>query len=170
MGFRDTIEHTSTLLTGAILGATAMYIFDAQQGRRRRSLARAKMIRGLHMLGREARRQARDISNRGFGQVAELRSSLRDRSGVDDAVLVDRVRAQLGHVVAHPGSLEITARDGCVIVSGPVLRSEIDRVCDRLNKTRGVRDFQLRVDTHDSSMGVSGPQGRARGDQREQRA
>ena len=162
MGFREKIEHTSTLLTGAILGATAMYMLDAQQGRRRRALARDKMVRALNRLGREARRQARNMGKRSFGQVAELRSSLRDRGGVDDVKLVERVRAQLGHAVSHPGSLEIRATDGHVTVSGPVLRHEIDQICDRLNKTRGVSDFELRVEAHDSAEGVPGLQGHSR--------
>jgi len=170
MQLRDRIDHTSTLLSGAILGATAMYIFDSQQGNRRRALARDKMIRAVHLLGRFARRQAKDTANRALGHLAEIRSSVRDHSaGVDDETLVSRVRAQLGHVVAHPGSLEVTARDGHVIISGPVLRRDIERMCDRLNKTRGVRDFDLQVEAHDSPQGVPGLQGRSRGERGDER-
>ena len=163
MGIRDSISHTSTLLSGAIVGAAAMYILDPQQGNRRRAQAREKAMHGGHLLLRAARRRAKHLVNRGYGQMAELVSGLRDRnSEIDDDTLVRRVRAQLGHAVAHPGSLEITAKDGCVRVFGPVLNREVPRMEERLRKTRGVRSFELRVDRYESPADIPGLQGQPR--------
>lgn len=160
---RNGLIDNATLVSGMILGATAMYILDPQQGRRRRALARDKAVRGANLLGRWMNQQARDMGNRAIGHVAEWRSNLRDNTRqIDDETLVSRVRAQLGHVVAHPGSLEIRASDGVVTIGGPVLSHEVQKIRDRLSKTRGVRECRLEVDEHESRGSVPGLQGVSR--------
>lgn len=164
MGIRDTISHTSASLSGAILGAAAMYMLDPQQGNRRRALARDKAMRGGRLLLREARKRAKDMANRAYGQGAELVSGMRDRrSDIDDQRLVERVRAQLGHVCGHPGSLDVTARDGVVTVSGPVMRGEARKIENRLRETRGIGECRLRLQEHDSPADIPGLQGQPRG-------
>ena len=165
---RNGLIDNATLVSGMILGASAMCIFDSQQGRRRRALARDKAVHAAHLLGRWMNRQARDMGNRAIGSVAEWRSSLRDRTRqLDDDTLVSRVRAQLGHVVAHPGSLEIRVEDGVVTIGGPVLSHEIHKIRDRISKTRGVRECHLEVDEHESRGNVRGLQGVSRSERRE---
>jgi hypothetical protein len=165
---RNGIVDNATLVSGMILGATAMYILDPQQGRRRRALARDKAVRGAHLLGRWLNRQARDLGNRAIGNVAEWRSSVRDSGrDIEDDRLVSRVRAQLGHVVAHPGSLQIHASNGVVTIGGPVLSHEIEKVRERISKTRGVRECRLDVDAHESRGSVPGLQGVSRSERRE---
>src|SRR5438128_6823791 len=108
MRLRERIDHTATLLTGMALGAGIMYIFDEQSGGLRRAWARDKMVRATHASAWWTRRQARDLGNRALGSMYELRSSLRDRGReIPDDVLRERVRTQLGHVVSHPGSLDV---------------------------------------------------------------
>lgn len=144
MNIRERIVHTSTLLTGMVLGATVMYVFDRTQGARRRAHARDKVVRAGHLVARTLRKRSRDFLHRAFGSLSEVRSSIRDRSTtIPDEVLVSRVRSQLGHVVSHPALLEIVAENGCVCVRGPVLEHEVVRIKDRLTKVRGVRDCQL---------------------------
>lgn len=164
---RNRLIDNATLVSGMILGATAMYIFDPQQGRRRRALARDRAVRGAHLLGRWMSCRARDLGNHAIGRAAEWRSEMRDRTRrLDDDTLVRRVRAQLGHVVAHPGSLAITAQDGMVTIAGPVLADETDRIRERISKTRGVRECRLEVDAHESPGSVPGLQGVSRSQQR----
>jgi osmotically-inducible protein OsmY len=87
---------------------------------------------------------------------------------VDDSELEERVRAQLGHAVSHPGSLEVIVRDGAVTVLGQVLRGEYDRIRKRLEQTRGVRDLDMQVEVYDSPGDIPGLQGESRW-QRKQR-
>jgi hypothetical protein len=157
---RERIDHTLTLLNGMIIGAMILYVFDEHRGAKRRAYARDKLIRTGHVLGRMIRKRSLDLMNRTVGSLAEIRSSIRDRTAdIPDDILVDRVRSQLGHVVSHPGLLEVVARDGCVCVKGPVLRTEVDKIQNRLAKTRGVRDCRLELEPHANLDHVAGSRG-----------
>lgn len=159
MTTRDRLDHTVTLLSGMMIGATAMYIFDEDRGARRRAYARDKVVRAGHRLGRALRKSGRDMMNRAAGSVAELRSSIRDRMrNISDEQLVDRVRAQLGHVVSQSGLLRVTARDGRVTVKGPVLEREVENIRQRTAKIRGVKECQLELEPHPYLERVSGQQ------------
>lgn len=161
MTTRDRFEHTVTLLSGMIIGATVMYIFDENRGARRRAYARDRVIHAGHVLGRKLGKRSRDLMNRAVGSVAELRSSIRDRVGqISDDQLVDRVRSQLGHVVSHSGLLRVEAVDGCVVIGGPVLEQEVEKIRGRLAKIRGVRECRLEVEPHADLERVSGRAGR----------
>jgi hypothetical protein len=143
---RERIDHTLTLLNGMIIGAMIMYVFDEHRGAKRRAYARDKLIHAGHLLGHMMNKRSRDLMHRTAGFLAEIRSSIRDRSAdIPDDILVSRVRSQLGHVVSHPGLLEVIARDGCVCVKGPVLRTEVEKIQNRLAKIRGVRDCRLEL-------------------------
>lgn len=147
MTTRERMGHTLTLLNGMIIGAMVMYVFDEHRGAKRRAYARDKLIRAGHLVGRTIKKRGRDLMHRTLGAMAEVRSSIRDRSAeIPDDILVDRVRSQLGHVVSHPGLLEVSARDGCVLVRGQVLRNELDKIKARLAKTRGVRECRLELE------------------------
>jgi hypothetical protein len=146
-----------------VIGATIMYAFDEHRGAKRRSMARDKLVHAGHLLGRNLKKHGRDLLNRGVGQVAELRSVVRDRMGtVSDDQLIDRVRAQLGHVLSHAGLLEIVAVEGNVTVRGPVLHREIDKIRDRIRKIRGVRQYDLQLDPHENLEHVAGVRGLGR--------
>jgi hypothetical protein len=159
MTTRERLDHTMTLVSGMILGATVMYMFDANRGARRRAYARDRVIHAGHVLGRGFRKRSKDWVNRALGSVAELRSSIKDRMAtVPDDQLVDRVRSQLGHVVSHSGLLQVEARDGCVLVSGPVLVGEVEKIRRRITETRGVKECVLDVEPHASLERISGQQ------------
>jgi hypothetical protein len=147
---------------GALFGAGLMYVLDPDRGRRRRALVRDKISRGSRQVGEFADRRTRDFANRMKGAVQEGRARIRDREGVDDATLAERVRAQLGHVVSHPGSVEVLVTDGRVILRGPVLRGEIANIRERLDKTRGVSDYSIELKEYDRSSNIPGLQGESR--------
>ncbi len=106
----------------------------------------------------------------GPGSAAQILHSRQIRAGRQefrgdrppDEVLIERVRAQLGHVVSYPGSLDVKVDDGCVIVSGPVFAGELAKIHDRLQQTRGVCDFDLQVTEHLDTEGIPGLQGESR--------
>lgn len=167
MTARERFEHTLTLLSGMVIGATIMYAFDEHRGAKRRAFVRDKLVHAGHVVAHHLNKHGRDLLNRAGGQLAELRSGLRDRTGaITDDQLVSRVRAQLGHVLTHAGLLEILAQDGNVTIRGPVLHREVDKIRDRIRKIRGVREYTLEVDPHESLEHVWG----ARGVSRTQRA
>lgn len=159
MTTRERLDHTVTLVSGMIIGATIMYVFDENRGAKRRAQARDKVVHAGHLLSRGIRKRGRDLMNRAFGSVAELRSSVRDRArNVSDDQLVDRVRSQLGHVVSHSGLLRVEVRDGCVTVGGPVLEREVEKIRNRMTKIRGVKECRLEVEPHADLERASGRQ------------
>jgi hypothetical protein len=143
----DWLDHLSNTLLSAAAGAALMYFLDAQQGRRRVATVRDKVAH----YGREARDLTdaglRDLGHRASGIVAEGRGALR-RDHASDAVIVERVRAQLGRVVSHPHAVQVTAADGCVTLEGPVLRSEAPGLLRAVRSVRGVREVDSLLDVH----------------------
>lgn len=150
-------------LTGALVGAGIMYLIDPDRGERRRALVRDKFVRFGHDARWYASKQMRNANNHVRGTVAEYYARWRDsRAQIPDEVLEERVRAQIGHVVSHPGALDVVATGGHVTIAGPVLRGETEKLRERLDVTRGVHDYDLRVDEHDESENIPGLQGESR--------
>lgn len=148
---------------GAIAGAGLMYLLDPRGGARRRALIRDQV---LHV-GRSARmyggKLARRAKNEVRGGIEEQKAWWRERDErIDDDVLVERVRAQLGHVLSHPGAVHVTANDGTITLRGLVLHGEIRKVCDRLEATRGVRNYNIELGEHDTIERLSGREGESR--------
>jgi gas vesicle protein len=159
---KNTLSHSASLITGMVVGAAAMYILDPERGSQRRAVARDKLLHGLRQARTNANKQARNAWNNLYGSVAETRAKLHDAgAAIADDILEERVRAQIGHVVAHPGALDVRVEDGCAIISGPVLQDEIDKIEARLHETRGLWNWKLDVQAHESAENIPGLQGGA---------
>lgn len=154
-------------LLGAAFGASVMALVDPGRGARRRSLILDQVQHGVNVAGRGTWKQVRNLGKNLKGAIAERRSAARDaRRIIDDERLVDRVKAQIGHVLSH-FSVNVEARGGHVVISGPVMRGERQKLEDRLRETRGVHAFELRVSEHDSPEGVPSLQRIPKGPTRE---
>lgn len=160
MTTRERFDHTLTMISGMVIGATIMYMFDEHRGAKRRGFARDKLVHAGHLLAHAVNKHSRDLGNRVVGGMAELRSALRDRGRTfSEEQLISRVRAQLGHVSSHSGLLEISTEEGAVVVRGPVLRSEVQKIRDRMKRIRGVREYRLEVEPRESLEHVWGSRG-----------
>lgn len=149
------------LLTGIGLGAGLMALLDPGRGAARRSFVRDKIVRAANVGQREGAKKFRHAYNEIVGSIAEKRASLRERDIPDDQ-LHERVRAQLGHVVSHFGALEIIADNGHIIIRGPVLSGEREKIAKRLEETRGVNSFDLQVAEHEPGTNIPELQGKSR--------
>lgn len=130
------------IVVGAICGFVAMYFLDPVAGRRRRALVRDQLIK----LGRVGTRQieavTEQVGDRSQGIVAEARTAAADATGsldVDDATLEERVRSELGRVGGDTGSIQISARNGQVLVEGWLPENEADRILDAIRAIPGVQ-------------------------------
>ena len=159
----DKIGQTFLFLGAAAIGAGLYHILDPQRGAARRAWVRDKLGCSLRATGRFFDKRVRDLRNRAQGRVAEFRAS---GEQVNDDVLTERVRAQIGHVVSHPAGIEIIARDGVVTVRGSVLAGEREKIEHRLSETRGVGEFRVEVETHPTAEGVPSLQGESRSQRR----
>lgn len=135
-----------------------MYLLDPDAGNRRRALLRDRFVRSANLAQEAVGTTWRDARNRAQGLAASLPSSLRRRP-VDDRTLAERVRSRLGFTVRHPGSIDVTAENGRIILSGPVLRDEVDRLLAETGKVPGVTEVENRLEVHDEPGNVPGLQG-----------
>src|SRR5687767_13857755 len=108
------------LLVGAALGCAAMYLFDPEQGKRRRARIADKSTHVRTRVLRVVDEGKRDLANRA-GSVAGRARSLLFRRGPNNRVLAERVRATMGRYVAHPGAIDVSATRGCVVLTGSIL-------------------------------------------------
>lgn len=146
------------LIGSLLLGAGAMYLLDPDRGNWRRALARDKGIRMSRKLGEGFAVTARDLRNRSTGAAAELKARFR-RDVADDEVVEERVRAELGRVVSHPGSISVTVLDGRVILSGAVPGDEVDHLLEAVGGVRGVREVENQLDVREDPSRAPGLQG-----------
>lgn len=152
---------TRSLLSGIAIGAVAASILDPGRGARRRALLRDKAVRATRVTSDAFETTMRDLTNRTRGFAAETRGWIEERA-VDDARLLERVRARLGRVSSHPRAIDVEAQGGQVTLRGPVLSSEVQDLLSAAADVRGVRSVINELAPHDSSEGVPALQGRGR--------
>ena len=101
---------------------------------------------------------SRDLKNRVVGLAAETKSLISPRE-VSDEVLAPRIRSKLGGLVGHPSSIDVKVENGKVILSGPILASEVDRLINHVSAMRHVKGVENRLEVHESAGSVPGLQG-----------
>ena len=146
---RGAIRMSEACLAGLALGAGFMYLADPDQGRQRRARIRDKTVR-ISRRGRDRLEAAtRDLRERIQGITARFRTAFGDEP-VADGVLVERVTAELRNYVSHPHAIEVTATDGVVTVSGPILPSEVQELVRRVKKLPGVSGVENDLDVYET--------------------
>ena len=151
------MKDTTAFVTGAALGAGLMYVLDPAQGRRRRALARDKMVHLVRKGNDALGARARDAGNRAAGFVAETRARFR-RERTPDEQIAARVREKLGHYCSHPRAVRVSVSDGRVTLTGAILSAEVAPLMVAVDGVRGVRGVDNRLDAH-ASADVSALQG-----------
>ena len=152
------LQARGALLTGLGIGAGLMYFLDAERGGRRRAVARDRMAHAANRSGDALRAARRDMVSRTSGTVARVRAVF-DREPVDNRILLERARAQLGRRVSHPRAIEVTAIDGVVTVRGPILQAEVTPLLKALERVRGVRRVLNLLEKREDAANVPALQG-----------
>ena len=158
MDHQPAIERSAGLLLAAGAGMLLMYLLEPQQRRRRVALMRDKAVHLAREGSDITEAGARDLAHRATGVASGLGKALHS-APVDDVVLVERVRSQLGRWTSRPHAIQVSAVNGRVSLSGPVLRSEHDRLLRKIAKVHGVRDVEDRMQAHLDAQGVPSLQG-----------
>lgn len=154
------------LAAGAFAGVNAMYFFDPERGRRRRAWARDKAIHVMRESERTFDRGVRDFANRVQGAVCETAGVLIPRS-IPDEILQERIRTRLGRLLTHPGSVEVTVKDGQVTLAGVALTDEMPRLLASLRCVAGMKSLDNRIAAYNRADHVRGLQGEHRVPSRE---
>jgi BON domain-containing protein len=127
------------------IGAALMYFLDPDSGRRRRALAVEKSARLKRSALEKQDALVRDALHRVNGTLAAIRARLKPAEPVDDGVLVERVRAAMGHIVGDPRAVEVRVHEGCVTLKGPVRQDEMGELVACAERVRGVREVDNRL-------------------------
>jgi hypothetical protein len=155
------LMNARSALIGAATGSALMFMLDPTGGRRRRALMRDQVTRASRKTRDGLDAAARDLANRAGGIAAATRARWADEP-VNDATLVERVRAKLGRACSHPRAIDVYARDGQVTLRGPVLSSEMDDILTAVAAVRGVASIANELEAHDSAEGIPSLQGGGR--------
>jgi uncharacterized membrane protein len=153
-----TTNRKLPLISGLSLGAGLMYVFDPQIGRRRRAVARDKVVHFRHKTADAIDVSLRDLKNRTFGLAAAAQGLFLERP-ISDRLLANRIRSKLGFLVSHPSSIEISVKDGVVGLTGPILENEVDRLLRGVALVKGVKGVENHLEVHQSAESIPGLQG-----------
>jgi gas vesicle protein len=125
------------------LGAAAMYLFDPQRGRQRRNQLMEQATSVCRRTGRSAMQLGKDLRNRSRGYAHEAKNLASWRNEpIGAEQLLQRVRADMGHVVSHPAAIQVmTDNHGRVTLHGRVLASEADRLITTVKGVSGVNEL-----------------------------
>jgi osmotically-inducible protein OsmY len=138
------------------LGASMMYVLDPRLGRRRRALVRDKAQAYWRSTGKFISQTARDARQRTYGLIAERQTQLRGADVPEDAVLVARVRAQIGHVVSQAGTVDMTAHQGRVTLSGSIAAHEVEKLLSAVASVAGVTAVVNRLEVNHATASATG--------------
>jgi len=108
---------------------------------------RDKFVAATRKTGEGIETTARDLSNRARGIATSIQSRFTSDE-TDDAVLIDRVRSKLGRIVSHPGAIEVTAENGNVTLTGPILEGEVDSLLTCVKRIQGVNEVANKLEVH----------------------
>lgn len=144
----------TNLITGIAIGTGMMFLLDPQQGNRRRALIRDRAVRFSKTTGRAFRRAERAVEA-GYHRAAagsrgavEAIQRMTSSEPDDDHRVEARLRACIGRHSSHPGAIEVTVREGCATLSGPILAEEVREVLSCASAVRGVVAVDNRLEVH----------------------
>jgi osmotically-inducible protein OsmY len=127
-----------------ITGATIMYFLDPHAGRRRRHVARDRMLKQFRRKGRQASKRARYAAGVAEGRVHEATSGGQPRPRPDDITLARKVESEIFREADAPkGSINVNAEEGVVYLRGYTDSQEwIDRLIADTRAVEGVREVR----------------------------
>ncbi|MBV7482068.1 BON domain-containing protein [Bordetella sp. BOR01] len=129
-----------------------MYYFDPQMGRRRR----AQLCDTLNALRNDTAdcllSEGKQAADHVRGWTASARSAMDlDEPPASDSQLAERIRAQLGRLVSHPGAITVDVVAGDVSLTGHILAAEHSALIPAVAAMAGVRRVDDRLEVHDSA-------------------
>jgi hypothetical protein len=162
------VKHGRPMITGAALtiagvgaGMLTEYLLDPDQGRARRARMRDKSARSRHRMSGGLSGMSQDAANHGRGLAMGMRYRITGRSA-DDAVLHDRVRAELGRHVSHPHAIQVRVDGGIVTLTGDVLAAEEKAARRGVKRIPGVKGVHEQWTMHEEPGDVPTLQGHSR--------
>lgn len=124
-----TSMKAGTFVFGALCGSGLMYLMDPQKGE-------------------ERRKAVKDTVGALFGRSTTRKAAVEEPHVADDQVLVERIRAEIGHVISYPRDIEIYASSGRVLVSGKISGDEAEQLLECVRQVKGVVEVDDDLEVH----------------------
>lgn len=147
-----------TLLIGSLAGAGLMFFIDPQQGKRRRALLRDQFVKLQNTASEQIEATTEMTADRVRGAVAETKKRISPEE-VSDETLVAQIRSEMGRYVSHPGSVEVTASNGVVTLTGDILASELEPFVAKVKSMPSVSEVDNRLQAHETAASKPNLQG-----------
>ncbi|HSF61172.1 MAG TPA: BON domain-containing protein [Gaiellaceae bacterium] len=131
-----------------LIGFGTAYLLDPHQGRRRRAVARDRIMKSVRRTGRLAQKKARFTGGRLQGLGARARALVRHRAvAFDDRTVEQRIRSSaLRDVGLTTSEVDVEVERGVATLRGSVTsRSLADDLVTRVEKVPGVRDVAAMI-------------------------
>jgi hypothetical protein len=158
---RPLLKSTGLAVAGVCAGIVTEYLLDPERGRTRRSRLRDRTMHAAHGATDGLGGMTRDLSHRGRGMAMAARYRVTGRF-TDDAVLHDRVRAELGRCVSHPHAVQVRVEGRSVTLIGDVLTDEEKSARHAIKRIPGVKHLDALWTLHDEEGDVPTLQGKRR--------
>jgi len=98
----------------------------------------------------------RDARQRTYGLIAKTQTQIRGANVPEDAVLVARVRAQIRHVVSQVGSVDVTAHQGRLRLSGSIAAHEVEKLLSAVASIAGVTTVVNHLEVNHTTASAAG--------------
>ncbi len=148
-----------TGIAGVAAGGAVMYFTDPKYGRQRLRATSDRIGRAWKDVSEAAGRKSRGLTARARGAAASAGPSIGRAGTASDEKLIERVRSRIESAVAHPAAIEVSAREGRVTLSGPVLAHEVGDLVAEVSHVRGVSEVENRLRVFRSAERVPELQG-----------
>ena len=148
---RRRLERLALIAGSGLCGACLMYLLDPERGRRRRNMARDRLMARLRRTGRAAVAGWRGAAAEAYGASQRMIHLVpRETDVPDDETLRQRVESQLFRDRHIPkGDLNITTEHGTVILRGELdSPAEIVKLEKRVARVPGVRGVHNLLHPH----------------------
>jgi osmotically-inducible protein OsmY len=134
---------------GTALGALLAYLFDPQNGRRRRHELVDQAAARIRAGKRKAERTGRHVAAEAYGAKQKVTHLHEEPKDLDDATLADKVRSEVFRDTRFPkGEVNVNVYDGVVQLRGELEQPElIEDLVERTRRVVGVRDVESLLHT-----------------------
>lgn len=156
---RSLTKPLTLFLIGAACGSVFTFFLDPSSGRRRRALTYEKSVRLKNDSSKLFGKVERNVMNHLKGYIARAKKYIKGIGVIDDKTLSERVRAEFGHKVRHSAAIDVAVQDGNVVLSGPVLKQEVNGLLACVRRVHGIKKIINKLNVHESRENIPELQG-----------
>jgi hypothetical protein len=120
-------------------GVAGAYLFDPENGKRRRHILKDKTASVVRRGSAEARRKADHVAGKAVGVAAEATPSPRNASKLNDEALTRKAESEIFQATDVPkGKVNLNVEDGVLYLRGELERDQIKKLATAARSVAGV--------------------------------